>query len=164
MFSANSMKQTTLRDPLWIIVLSLVIGSILMVYPLSYALAGWRPVIMLMITLFWVLLQPTWCGIWFAFAVGLFTDLLLDAPLGLHALSFVMLTFSIRWFIRERRLMTFGNTWVIVSLAVLAHLLYILFAQVISNMQFSITRHWQPLMSSILTWPILYYLLKKWRI
>jgi rod shape-determining protein MreD len=164
MFSANSMNQNKLRDPLWIIVLSLVIGSILMVYPLSYSLAGWRPVIMLMITLFWVLLQPTWCGIWFSFAVGLFTDLLLDAPLGLHALSFVMLTFSIRWFIRERRLMTFGNTWVIVSLAVLAHLLYILFAQIISDMQFSITRHWQPLMSSILTWPVLYYLLKKWRI
>ena len=164
MLSAKKISSVKTRDPLWIIVLSIIIGSVLVVYPLSYTLAGWRPLIMLMITVYWILLQPTWCGVWFAFAVGLFTDLLLDAPLGLHALSFVLLTFSIRWFVRERRLMTFGNTWAIASVAILAHLIYVLFAQIISDMQFSITRHWQPLMSSILTWPILYYLLRKWRI
>lgn len=152
------------KDPLLVIVVSIIVCSVLVVYPLAYGFAGWRPLIMLMITLFWVLCQPTWCGVWFAFTTGLFTDLLLDAPLGLHALSYVMITFITRYFTRERRVMTFGNTWMIASLAILAHLLCILLAQVISNMQFSITRHWQPLLSSIMLWPVLYYCLRTWRI
>lgn len=164
MLSAKKISQNNNRDPLWIIIVSLIIGSVLVVYPLSYSLAGWRPLVMLLITIFWILLQPTWCGVWFAFTVGLFSDLLLDAPLGMNALSYVILTFSIRYFVRERRVMTFSNTWVIVSFAVLAHLIYTLLVQAIFDMQFSIARHWLPLLSSILTWPLLYYLLRKWRI
>jgi rod shape-determining protein MreD len=63
------------RDPLFPIIFSVIIASVLMVYPLSYALSGWRPLFMMMVMLFWVLCQPTWSGIWFAFAVGIFTDL-----------------------------------------------------------------------------------------
>ncbi len=165
MLSAKKLSSDQQRkDPLFIMVLSLVICSVLVVYPLSYDVAGWRPLIMLMVTLFWVLCQPTWCGVWFAFSIGLFTDLLLDAPLGLNALSYVLLTFSIRYFVRDRRVMTFSNTWIIVGLGLLAHLLFILFAQVVSGMQLSITRHWLPLLSSMMLWPVLYYCLRKWRI
>lgn len=164
MLSAKKISSPMIRDPLWIIIVSIIISSVLLVYPLSYGLTGWRPLIMLMITMFWILCQPTWCGVWFAFAVGLFTDLLLDAPLGLNALSYVLITFATRYYIRERRVMTFGNTWIIVSIAVVAHLLFILIFQAFADLQFSWARHWQPLLTSILTWPLMYYLLKKWRI
>ena len=164
MLSAKRLTKDHSKDPLLVMVLSVIICSILVVYPLSYSFAGWRPLVMLMVTLFWVLCQPTWCGVWFAFAIGLFSDLLLDAPLGLHALSYVLITFITRYFTRERRVMTFTNTWVIASLALLAHLLYVLLAQVLSDMEFSITRHWQPLLSSILLWPVLYYCLRRWRV
>lgn len=165
MLSAKNLSSARgRRDPLIIIVVSIIICSVLMVYPLAYAVAGWRPLIMLMITLFWVLCQPTWCGVWFAFSVGIFTDLLLDAPLGLNALSYVLVTFITRYFIRERRIMTFNNTWVIASLAIAGHLLLIMLAQLVSGLEFSIGRHWQPLLSSIVVWPILYYFLKPWRI
>ena len=50
-----------------------------------------------MVMLFWVLCQPTWCGIWFAFATGILIDLLLDAPLGLNALSFIIIAFVARF-------------------------------------------------------------------
>lgn len=152
------------KDPLLVIVLSIVIGSVLMVYPLSYDISGWRPLIMLMIMLFWVLCQPTWCGVWFAFALGIFTDLLLDAPLGLNALSFVLITFFVRYFTRERRILTFWNIWTLAGLAILAHLLFIWFAQTLGDMGFSLARHWQPLLTSILFWPVVYYCLKRWRI
>ena len=152
------------KDPLLVIVLSIVIGSVLMVYPLSYDISGWRPLIMLMIMLFWVLCQPTWCGVWLAFALGIFTDLLLDAPLGLNALSFVLITFFVRYFSRERRILTFWNIWTLAGLAILAHLLFIWFAQTLGDMRFSLARHWQPLLTSILFWPVVYYCLKRWRI
>ncbi len=74
--------QNKNKDPLFPIIFSVIAASVLMVYPLSYTGSGWRPLFMLMVTLFWVLGQPTWCGIWFAFGTGLFADLLLDATFG----------------------------------------------------------------------------------
>lgn len=40
------------RDPLFPIIFSVIIASVLMVYPLSYALSGWRPLFMMMVMLF----------------------------------------------------------------------------------------------------------------
>ena len=152
------------RDPLIAIVLSVIICSVLIVYPLSYAVSGARPLFMLLVVLFWVMCQPTWCGIWFAFGTGVFTDLLVDAPLGMNAFSFVVITFVARFLTRERRILTFGNLWAISFLAVLAHLFITWIAQSMGGLQFSIARHWQPLLSSILVFPLIYFVLKKWRI
>lgn len=152
------------RDPLIAIILSVIVCSVLMVYPLSYTISGARPLFMLLVMLFWVMCQPTWCGIWFAFGTGIFVDLLIDAPLGMNALSFVTIAFVARFLTRERRILTFGNLWVISFMAVLAHLFMTWIAQIMGGMQFSIARHWQPLLSSIFTFPVIYFLLKKWRI
>ena len=152
------------RDPLIAIIVSVIICSVLIVYPLSYAISGARPLFMLLVMLFWIMCQPTWCGIWFAFATGIFTDLLVDAPLGMNALTFVVITFVARFLTRERRILTFANLWVISFLAVLAHLLMTGMAQIMGGMQFSIARHWQPLLSSVLFFPVIYFFLRKWRI
>lgn len=152
------------KDPFIAIVISVIFASILMIYPLSYAISAWRPAFMLMIMLFWVICQPTWCGVWFAFGTGIFVDLLLDAPLGMNALSFVLITFVSRFLTRERRVITFSNLWIITSLALLAHLCIVWLAQIMTGVQFSFARHWLPLLTSILTWPLVYYLLRKWRI
>ncbi|TQR73151.1 rod shape-determining protein MreD [Acinetobacter sp. RF14B] len=162
--SIAKMKSRTQRDPFLAIVISVILASILMVYPLSYTLSGWRPLFMLMVMLFWVLCQPTWCGIWFAFATGIFADLLLDAPLGLNALSFILIAFLARFLTRERRILTFSNLWIITAIAIVAHLMLIFFAQILASLQFSFARHWIPVLTSILVWPVLYYMLKKWRI
>ncbi|MFD1436947.1 rod shape-determining protein MreD [Acinetobacter terrae] len=152
------------RDPLIAIIVSVIICSVLIVYPLSYAISGARPLFMLLVMLFWIMCQPTWCGIWFAFATGIFTDLLVDAPLGMNALTFVMITFIARFLTRERRILTFANLWVISFLAVLAHLFMTWIAQIMGGMQFSIARHWQPLVSSVLVFPVIYFMLRKWRV
>jgi rod shape-determining protein MreD len=152
------------RDPLIAIIVSVIICSVLIVYPLSYAISGARPLFMLLVVLFWTMCQPTWCGIWFAFATGIFTDLLVDAPLGMNALTFVIITFIARFLTRERRILTFANLWVISFLAVLAHLVMIWMVQIMGGLQFSIARHWQPLVSSVLVFPVIYFVLRKWRI
>lgn len=158
------LRAETNRDPLIAIIVSVILCSVLMVYPLSYTVSGARPLFMLLLMLFWVMCQPTWCGIWFAFATGMFTDLLVDAPLGMNALSFVLITFIVRFLTRERRIMTFGNLWVISFLAVLAHLFLTWILQIMGGLQFSLTRHWQPLLSSVLVFPVMYFMLKKWRV
>ena len=45
------LKREKRKDPLWGIILSVIVGSVLMVYPLSYDISGWRPLFMLMLSL-----------------------------------------------------------------------------------------------------------------
>lgn len=151
------------KDPLWAIILSVVIASVLMVYPLSYGLSAWRPAFMLLVMLFWVLCQPAWCGVWFAFALGMATDLLMEMPLGANAMSFVILAFAVRYFTRDKRIMTQSNLWMICSLSVVAYLLQTWLILIMSGEYVSIIRHWTPILSSILIWPLVYFGLKKWR-
>ncbi|MFT4020731.1 MAG: rod shape-determining protein MreD [Acinetobacter sp.] len=161
--SIASYRPEKPKDPLIWIVISILIASVFTIYPLSYDISAWRPFILLMVMLFWVLCQPTWCGVWFAFGVGVFTDLLLDASLGKNALIFVLITFISRYFIRERRILTFMNIWVITILAIIAYALYLWVSQVLAGENYPIMRRWPPLLSSILLWPLLYYSLRKWR-
>ena len=151
------------RDPLIAIVLSIVIASVVMVYPLPYAMAAWRPLFFLLLTLFWVLCQPAWCGIWFAFFLGLAADLMLDAMLGQYALSFVVVAFLARYFTSNQRVLTFVNLWIVAAAGLFLHLLIQLFLQEMAGIQFSIIKHWQPLWTSVLVWPLIYLLLKPWR-
>jgi rod shape-determining protein MreD len=150
-------------DPLMAIIVSIVIGSVLVVYPIPYDLASWRPLFFLLIMLFWVLCQPAWCGIWFAFSLGVATDFMMDAILGQYALSFVIIAFLARYFTRNQRILTFGNLWIIAAVAVFLHLLIQLFFQKMANIQFPIIRHWRPLWSSIAIWPLIYLALRRWR-
>ena len=153
--------QNKNKDPLLPIIFSVIAASVLMVYPLSYTGSGWRPLFMVMVLIFWVLCQPTWCGVWFAFSLGIFTDLLLDAPLGQNALIYVVITFAARYFIRERRVLTFLNLWIIAILAILAYVIFVWVTQVMAGINYPVMRRWPPLISSVFAWPVLYYCLKK---
>lgn len=159
----NVFSSAKVKDPLIMIVISVVIGSILMVYPLPYAVAGWRPHFLFLLTIFWVLCQPMWCGVWFAFTLGILTDLLLNLPLGANALSFVILTFLARQFTREFAHLHFMLLWLAVSLATLIYVLVMWIAFNLADVAFISSRHWQPLFSSIVIFPLIYWLLKKWR-
>lgn len=162
MLTANY-KPAKRKDPLIFIILSAIFASIVTVYPFSYEVAAWRPIMMMMVTLFWVLCQPSWCGVWFAFAMGVFTDLLIDAPLGQNALAYVLISFAARYFVRERRVLTFLNLWIIAIIAIVAYVLFIWVGQTMADVDYPLMRRWPPIMSSIILWPILYYSLKKWR-
>lgn len=157
-------KSRAHRDPLMAIIVSVIAASVLVVYPLSYDLSSWRPLWMLMVMLFWVMCQPTWCGIWFAFGMGVFTDLLVGAPIGMNALGFSIITFVARFLTRERRILTFFNLWMISLMAIVAQLLMTWLLQIMGGFEFSLARHWLPVISSVLCWPLVYYSLRKWRI
>lgn len=152
------------KDPLIFIVISVIVGSILTIYPITYDVAAWRPCVMMLITLFWVMCQPSWCGVWFAFAMGIFTDLLTDAPLGQSALAYVLITFTARYFVREKRVLTFLNLWLIALIAIVVYLLFIWVTQVMFGVSYPVMRRWPPFVSSLMVWPIIYYCLKKWRV
>ncbi|MEC7118476.1 MAG: rod shape-determining protein MreD [Pseudomonadota bacterium] len=150
------------RDPLLLIVLSLVVASVLTVYPLAYEVMVWRPHFMLLIMLFWVVYQPKWCGVWFAFSVGLTCDLMLDYQLGQHALSFVLIAFLLRLLTRNRRVLPFLMVWVFVVIGCFLHMLLMFILQKMLGQGVSLS-HWLPWLSSVLAWPLVSLSLKRWR-
>jgi rod shape-determining protein MreD len=149
-------------DPLWGIIFSLLAASVLTVYPVPYGLVGWRPLFMLLVMLFWVLCQPVWCGMWFAFFMGLACDLMLDSALGQHAFSFVVIAFAARFVAQNRRVLTFLNLWILAAAASLLHLITMFILQKFSGLDLSLS-HWSSLLPSILIWPAVVSLLKRWR-
>jgi len=149
-------------DPMWAIPISLLIGSILTVYPLPHFLLAWRPDFMLLLVLFWVLLQPAWCGVWFTFFVGVLTDLLLDNIIGLHAFLFVVLLYAVRFLTRNKRMLTFFNLWGIAALVTFVYMVLYFLGQRLAGNVLPLW-YWASLLPSILIWPVLYAILQRWR-
>ncbi|SDB92880.1 rod shape-determining protein MreD [Acinetobacter boissieri] len=157
-------KPLRKKDPLLVIVFTVIIASVFTIYPLSYDISAWRPFILMLVMLFWVLCQPTWCGVWFAFGLGVFYDLLIDAPLGQNAAAFVLVAFITRYFIREKRILTFLNLWFISILATVGYVVFIWLLQTLGSVDYPLMRRWPPIISSLLCWPLIYYMLKRWRL
>jgi len=70
------------------ILVSLLIALLLTTTGLRSDWQFFMPPLVLLVTLYWVMLGPSICGLGFAFSVGLVLDLLRDAPAGQHALAF----------------------------------------------------------------------------
>lgn len=160
---AKKESFTQHRDPLWAIIASVIVASVLTVYPMAYHLSAWRPAFMLMVVFFWVMCQPVWTGVWFAFAVGVMTDLLLEMPLGANALLFVIISFVVRYFTREKRIMTQIQLWAIFAMCVTAYVIATWIIIFLLGTELSIIRQLQTSFMSIVSWPVLYWLLKRWR-
>ncbi len=149
-------------DPLLPIPISIVIGSVLTVYPMASSWSIWRPEFMLMLTLFWVMNQPKWCGVFFAFLIGFVTDLMLDSHLGTHAFVYVLLTFAVKFFTRNKRILTFPSRWIIATVVIfLSSVILFLFHRMSGNIV--PLWFWSSIIPSILTWPLICFLLKRWR-
>ena len=79
-----------------VIVLSVIVASSLSVYPLAHSMSMLRPMIMIMVLIFWLLFQPRYVGIFTAFTIGLIADLLMDTHLGQQAFAAVVVAFVIK--------------------------------------------------------------------
>lgn len=152
----------SVRDPLWMIISSLLVASVLTVYPVAYDWAAWRPLFMVLVMVFWLLYQPKWCGVWFAFGIGLACDLLLDYQLGQHGLSFVLIAFLLRYLTHERRVLQPLLMWAFVLAVTFLHVLLMFILQKMFGASVSLA-HWLPWLSTALCWPLVYGLLKRWR-
>ena len=160
--SITDSRSLVKPDPLLPIPISLVVGSVLTVYPVSSSMSIWRPEFMLLLTLFWVMSQPKWCGVWFAFVVGFMTDLMLDSHLGTHIFVFVLLTFAARFLTRNKRILTFPSRWIIATIVIfLNFVLLFLFYRMNGNIV--PLWFWSPIIPSILVWPLICIVLKRWR-
>lgn len=143
-----------------VIVLSFIVASSLNVYPLSPSMATLRPMVMIMVLIYWLLFQPRYVGVFTAFTVGLIADLLMDTHLGQQAFAAVVVALVIKiTSIYVRRLNTI-SAWLIASLGLIVFQLMLWILQMFIQSVF-VAQSSLSLLMSILSWPLVLFVLHK---
>ena len=143
-----------------VIVLSFIIASSLNVYPLSPNMATLRPMVMIMVLIYWLLFQPRYVGIFTAFTIGLIADLLMDTHLGQQAFAAVVVALVIKiTSIYVKQLNTI-SAWLIASLGLVVFQINLWILQMFIQNIF-VAKSALSLMMSIISWPLVLLALRK---
>ena len=142
------------------VILSFVVASSLNVYPLSPTMATLRPMVMIMVLIFWLLFQPRYIGVFSAFTIGLIADLLLDTRLGQQAFAAVVVALVIKISSIYIRQLNTTSAWLMATVALIAFQLSLWLLQVITQNVFVVQSGLSILMS-ILSWPLILLSLRK---
>ncbi len=143
-----------------VIVLSFIIASSLSVYPLNPSMATLRPMIMIMVLIFWLLFQPRYVGIFSAFAIGLIADLLMDTHLGQQAFSAVAVALMIKVTSIYIRQLNTISAWIIASLGLFVFQASLWMLQMFVQDVF-VAQSTFSLLMSIISWPLVLLTLRK---
>lgn len=142
------------------IILSFVIASSLNVYPLSPSMAALRPMVMIMVLIFWLLFKPRYVGVFTAFTVGLIADLLLDTHLGQQAFAAVIVALVIKITSIYIRQLNTISAWLLASLGLVVFQLTLWILQVFIQNVF-VAQSALSLLMSIISWPLVLLALRK---
>ena len=145
-----------------VIFLSFIIASSLSVYPLSPSVVELRPILMVMVLIFWLIFQGRYVGLKTAFAIGIIIDLLMDSRLGLHAFATVLVVLVINFMSRHLKSLSIGTAWFKASVGLIAYQLCLWLLQpMIQHSAASPSA--LPLLVSIISWPLVLLLLRRFR-
>lgn len=145
---------------LLVIVMSFVIASSLSVYPLNPNMATLRPMLMVMVLIFWLLFQPLYVGVFSAFIIGLSADLLMDTRLGQQAFAAVVVAFLIKISSIYLKQLNTLSAWLVASFGLIVFQCTLWVLQALTQNLFV----WQSALSlamSIVSWPLILLVLRR---
>ena len=143
------------------IVLSFVLASSLNVYPLSLGTAILRPMVMIMVLIFWLIFQPRHVGLFTAFTIGLIADLLLDTRLGQQAFAAVVMALVIKIAsIYIKQLRTLG-AWFLACICLLVFQAVLWILQLITQNTF-VPQVGVSMLMSMACWPLILLALRRY--
>jgi rod shape-determining protein MreD len=73
----------------------LFVAMALMILPVTHSFLLWQPNWVLVVMVFWLSVAPQSLGVFSLWCIGLFQDLLLAEPLGMTAMSYVVVGFFV---------------------------------------------------------------------
>lgn len=146
-----------------VVFLTLLLGLVLSVMPMSSGLQPWRPEWALMIVLYWVLALPHRVNIGTCFIVGLCMDILLGSVLGIHAAAYSFVGYFIaRYYNRVRNFSLSQQALFILLLVMMERSVVYLVEYYVNNATLP-SNYFLPALSSAIIWPWLFLLLRKVR-
>lgn len=143
------------------LVLSIVLASLLQVYPLTGALAYWRPDFLFLVMFYWLRHHPFHLGLGFAWLVGLIGDIAYGDVLGRSALAFCLTAYLLH--LLQQRILhyrAFHEIWLLVPLVMISQTI-VLTINVILGRGVVWNTILLTALSSALVWPLLKIVLAK---
>lgn len=156
---ALSNSEHTPSKMLLAIILSFVVASTPNVYPLSPTMATLRPMIMIMVLIFWLLFQPRYVGIFTAFVVGIAADLLMDTHLGQQAFAAVVMVLALRIASIQVKQLNTLSAWFLATIGLVVFQLSLWILQLLTQ-SFFVAQSGLSLLMSILSWPLILLVLR----
>ncbi|QTS83661.1 rod shape-determining protein MreD [Coxiella endosymbiont of Amblyomma nuttalli] len=155
------MENSFSKDFIFISI-TLLIAMMLTILPLP-AWAVWlRPAWVFMVLLFWMMTMPHRVNIGTAFISGLLLDLLTGTMVGQHALLFTIISY---FFIRFQAIIHSLPSWqqtILVSISVVVYLAIQYWIMVMANVSPITAKYWLPILSTMLLWPWVRFLLRNY--
>jgi len=151
------MRMTTMVKPYtsMVFICSLLGAYLLYFYPLRGELTYWRPMLVFLVVIFWLLVEPHVIGVGFAWCAGLLLDTLASAPLGQNALAMGIAAYLLQ--LAGPRMKNYSVWHQLVVVAALA-MFYQLVVIVVGLVVGKAADNWfmlYPVISTVLIWPLL---------
>ena len=143
------------------IVLSYIFASSLNVYPLSSNLAVLRPMVMIMVLVFWLIFKPRYTGLFTAFTIGLIADLILDTRLGQQAFAAVVMALVVKVASIYIKQLTTLSAWLLACICLLVFQSVLWILQLITQNIF-LPEFGGPLLMSMACWPFILLALRRY--
>lgn len=142
-------------------IISFIIASALNVYPLGDSSALLRPMMMIMVLIFWLIFQPSLVGVGIAFFVGLIADLLLDNKVGQQALCAILMAFFVKVVSGYVKQLSTALVWVLASVCLCIYQVALVLLNTVTTGVF-VPQMFISLGMSILVWPLLLVVLRRY--
>ncbi len=155
------MQKAMSRFSTWVLIISsLLVGYMLMIWPLFAVLQPFRPQWALVIVLFWVYLKPDYVGVIFACITGLVLDLLLGTPLGTYGLLFTLFTYLLSIWMVHFRFCSISRQAFVIGLFVFVSILLRVWLMSMAKLPSVSLWYLVSAASSALVWPLLCFIFK----
>lgn len=143
------------KIPKRLIAATFVAAMLLDFIPLPGDLFEWLPQFSALTLIYWLIHRPQHVGIGVAFVLGILVDVGSAAPLGQHALAYMLLSYLIIYNHRQIILYNYGVQAVVVLLALLCNELVLMLVRLFYDHRFSGWWSWLSPFVGALLWPML---------
>ena len=141
-----------------IILLSFVIS--LLITTMTFSLGVFSPDWIQLVLIYWLLAVPSVIGLIGAWFIGIIADVTLGSTLGMHALTYVGISFIIMQSYKFLRYLTVYQQAIIIFIIFILKYTILLWTDRLLDINvYTLSIYWTPLMSAIL-WPVVFYILR----
>lgn len=142
------------RPSPWLAIpLSFFVAFLLVALPLPQVLSYWRPELVTMVLVFWVLNEPGKVGVWTAFLLGLLLDVLMATTFGVYPLMLAVVAYLTRLSYRWVKVFSVWQTGGLVLALVLVSLIVKRILLGVLGSGPDSVLFWVPALTSALVWP-----------
>ena len=137
------------------IILSLLIAMLLMILPLPQWWLAIQPQWLALVVIYWVMMPPHKITLPLAWGLGLLIDVLLGAPLGVHALAMMLVAFFARSHSTTLYYMSLSQQMMVVFALSFLYTFVIFITQKLLGIPINSLLFWLSPLASALFWPLI---------